>query len=113
MKEILFADLQEVLAPCPQALLPQPRDRPRPGEPLQSSEAYRFSRPSRQTARRKAVSLPRIGALPPAQERIATATAESLAVFFALPVRSGEHFAPASFPSFAIREHPLSGHPQL
>jgi hypothetical protein len=47
------------------------------------------------------------------QQAVVTATAEYLAVFFDLPLRPGTDFDPASFPSQAIRKHPLRGHVQL
>lgn len=79
----------------------------------QPFEAYRRSRPARRTARRQAIYLSRVGELTAAQEGIVMATAEYLAVFFDLPVRPGADFNPATFPSGAIRQHPLRGHPQL
>jgi archaemetzincin len=115
MKENLFADLEQVLAPCRQALpAPRPGDWRRTHvERNQPFEAYRRGRPARQTARRKALYLSRVGALTAAQGRVVAATAEYLAVFFDLPVRAGADFDPAAFPSFAVRQHPYLGRPQL
>jgi archaemetzincin len=115
MKENLFANLEQVLAPCRQALpASQPGDwRWGHVERRQSFEAYRWSRPARQTARRKTIYLSRIGELTAAQKRIVTITAEYLAIFFDLPVRPGESFDPASLPPAAIRPHPYLGHGQL
>jgi archaemetzincin len=104
MKENLFAKLEQVHAPA------------RPGhggEPGQTFEAYRRSRPARQTARRKALYLSRVGALTAAQERVVEATAGYLAAFLDLPVRPGRDFDPATFPPSALRKHSWRGHPQL
>jgi archaemetzincin len=115
MKKDLFADLEHLLGPYRHPLPP-----PQPGdwrwdqvEPNQSFEAYRWSRPARQTARRNALHLSRIGELTAAQEQIVTATADYLAVFFDLPVRPGASFDPAAFPAFAIRKRSPWGHAQL
>ena len=115
MKENYFPDLEQLLAPGPHGL-PTSRTGNRRGvcaPRSQPFEAYRWSRPARQTARRKAIYLSRVGELSAAQERIVTATAEYLAVFFDLPVLCGADFDPATFPSGAVRHHPWRGHPQL
>jgi hypothetical protein len=79
----------------------------------QSFETYRWSKPARQSARRKAIYLSRIGRLTAAQEQVVSATAEYLGVFFALPVRAGADFDPETFPACAFRRHPHSGYSQL
>ncbi len=114
MKENLFPDLEQILAP-----LDPKRGEPQPGGSCagragrQSFEAYRRSRPARRTAQRRAISLARVGGLSAAQQAVVTATAEYLALFFDLPVRPGAAFDPAAFPPRALREHPSRGHPQL
>jgi archaemetzincin len=115
MKENLFPDLEQGLAPSN----PVPRTRQasagrgNPAGRSQPFDEYRRSRPARQTARRQALYLSRVGALTNTQESIVTATAEYLALFFDLPVRSGADFDPTIFPSCAQRRHPVRAHPQL
>jgi archaemetzincin len=111
VKENLFEDLERLLTPPP-AWPQQPGERAGPDE-RQPFEVYRRSRPARRTARRRAIYLSRVGELTPAQERLVTATADYLGVFFDLPVREGADFDPAAFPSGAVRQHPTRGHPQL
>jgi archaemetzincin len=106
MKDNFYPNLERVLAP-------QGDDRYGDQGVLQSFEAYRRSRPARQTAQRQAIYLSRIGALTPVQELMVTATAEYLALFFDLPLRPGADFDPATFRRWGIREHPSRGHPQL
>jgi hypothetical protein len=101
MKENLFLNLEQLLAPEQRELSSG------------TFEAYRRSRPARRTAGRHAIYLSRVGALTADQERVVTATAEYVALFFGLPVRPGADFDPASFPPDAIRKHPRRGHPQL
>jgi hypothetical protein len=105
MKENLFADLEQLLAPQRRLTL-QPRER-------QPFEAYRRSRPARRTADRHAVSVSRVGELTAAHESIVTVTTEYLGLFFDLPVRRGPDFDPAGFRRWASRQHPVRGHPQL
>jgi hypothetical protein len=114
MKENLFPDLEQMLAPQRQALsTEQPGDWRGGQAQRQPFEVYRRSRPARQTARRRAIYLSRVGELTAAQESIVTATAEYLAVFFDLPVRDGADFDPTTFRPRASRRHPLRGQPQL
>jgi len=114
MTEDLFPNLEQLLAPRRHAVPAlQAVDRRGRDAENQSFKSYRRSRPARQTARRRAIYLSRVGDLTEAQARIVTATAEYLALFFDLPVRPGAAFDPAMFPPRAIREHPLRGHPQL
>ena len=100
----LFPDLERLSAPPANG---------RGGSVRQSFEEYRRSRPARQTARRRALYLSRVGELTAAQEAVVTATAEYLAVFFDLPVRPGADFDPATFAPRGVRRHPRRGHPQL
>lgn len=102
MREDLFPNLERTLSP-------QQADGCQP----QSFEAYRRSRPARQSAQRRAIYVCRVGELSPAQEAIVAATAEYLGVFFDLPVRRGADFDPGSFPAWGIREHAVRRHPQL
>jgi archaemetzincin len=114
MKENLYPNLEELLAPPGQApLAPLPAERRGGRAQRQSFQDYRRSRPARQTARRRAIYLSRVGELSAAQEAVVTATAEYLAVFFDLPVRPGTDFDPTTLRPQAIRQHPARGHPQL
>jgi hypothetical protein len=98
MKENLFTDLEQMLAPQRQALLTeQPGDWRGAHAQRQSFEVYHLSRPARQTARRRAIYLSRVGELTAAQESVVTATAEYLAVFFDLPVREAQTSIPPLF----------------
>ena len=114
MKENLFPNLEQMLAPQSPPLVTPPQRVWRGGHAeRQSFQDYRRSRPARQTAGRHAIYLSRVGEFSAAQAAVVTATAEYLAVFFDLPVRSGTDFNPTSFQPWAIRQHPLRRHPQL
>jgi archaemetzincin len=106
MKENLFPNLEKLLTPHGEAGRGDRAER-------QSFDAYRRSRPARQTARRTALYLSRIGELTADQEAVVKATAEYLAVFFDLSVRPGDDFDPRTFPPGGLRQHPVRGNPQL
>jgi archaemetzincin len=113
MNENLFPNLEAMLTPPRHLLMWRPGGGHAVSGGRQSFQAYRRSRPARQTARRQAIYLSRVGELTATQQAVVTATAEYLAVFFDLPLHPGTDFDPASFPSQAIRRHPLRGHAQL
>ena len=114
MKENLYPNLEELLASAgPAPLTPQPADRREGRARRQSFQDYRRSRPARQTARRCALYLSRVGELGAAPQAVVTATAEYLSVFFDLPVRPGADFDPTTLRPQAVRPHPGRGHPQL
>jgi archaemetzincin len=114
MNEDLFPNLEQMLAPLRQGL-PGPRTGDWSGNAAkqQSFKAYRLSRPARQAGQRQAIYLSRIGELTAAQESVVTATADYLARFFDLPLCRGADLDPATFPPYAVRQHPLRGHSQL
>jgi archaemetzincin len=105
MKENLFPNLEQMLAP--------PGARPGGRAERQSFPDYRRSRPARETARRRALYLSRLGEHSAAQEAVVAATAEYLGLFFDLPVRPGADFDPTTLRPQAVRPHPSRGHPQL
>src|SRR5262245_31622353 len=114
MNEDLFPNLEQMLAPIGQEWPAPPTGYWRWACPKpQSVEVYRLSQPARQTARRHAIYLSRIGELTATQESVVTATADYLARFFDLPLCDGADFDPATFPPYVIRRHPLRGHSQL
>jgi hypothetical protein len=114
MAENLFPNLEQILAPLHQGL-PAPGTGPRRGSASgqQSFRAYRLSQPARQTDRRRAVYLSPVGELTATQEAVVAATADYLARFLDLPLRQGKDFDPATLPPYAVRRHPVRGHPQL
>lgn len=114
MNEDLFPNLEQMLAPIRQEW-PAPRTADWSGSASkqQSFKAYRLSRPARQTVQRQAIYLTRVGEFTPRQESVVTATADYLTRFFDLPLCRGPDFAPATFPPYVIRQHPLRGHSQL
>jgi archaemetzincin len=110
MKENLFDNLEEILAPLGREYSNSAYS----GSPKsQSFRDYRRSQPARRTARRQAIYLSRIGRLSADQEALVAATAEYLALFFELPVREGACFNPETFAPRGIRKHPTKGHPQI
>jgi archaemetzincin len=105
----------EALKPLHEALAP-----PRPGEWLaeqeedgQSFEQYRVSEPVHPTADARTLYLLPIGAFTPSERRVLDQTADFLARFFQLPVKTLDALPESEIPVTAKRKNPYDNHPQV